>query len=367
VDANNRQLHKPETDRIKELAKGDPKKEARLTEAACSLAHCADGVPKDDPLYPILKGLQDAGDKLPEERNLLEQQIGHQGGRSYGKLFQYTVGDNGTDFMDQTKASTRAGGVLQAVAGGFTMGFGGTITTGGAVACPETGVGCLVAAGGVAVMGYGYDITKAGIYTAYTGIPTITYGEQVLQSLGMSERAAGLTYAALGLSPVVVPAIAQTFVKYAPQLDAALINSGAKIGQNVDDLTASLARNATHSTGNVDRVVLGKFEGDFAGYVGEAKLNGGTWYQTDKVVYEKLKAGLSDVESKALAWQVNEAFLKQQLQKGVSKFEFIGEPIINTLANPATTNSFRAYEIRYLAQEAPKWGYKQVGNSWVKN
>jgi hypothetical protein len=304
---------------------------------------------------------------LPEERSLLEQQKG-QNGRFYGNLFQYTVGDQYiTDPLTQNKVGTRAGGVLQAVGGALTTIGGGTITAGGTVACPETGVACFAAAGGVAMTIYGYDMTKAGINTAYTGIPTLTYGEQVLQSLGMSEQAAGLTYAALGLSPAVVPAAAQAFVRYAPQLDAALVNSGAKIGQNIDDLTASLARNSTHSSGNVDRVVLGKWEGDYAGYVGEAKLNGGIWYQTDTGVFEKMTAGLSNSEREIVSWQVNESFLKQQMQAGVSKFEFIGEPIVNTLANPATSNSFRAYEIRFLTQEAPKWGYKQVGNSWVKN
>jgi filamentous hemagglutinin len=86
---NNRLLHISETQRIKELAKGDKQKEAKLTAAACALARCADGVPKDDPAYPYLKGLQDAGAHLEDEKSLLIQQKGWEG-RSYGQLFQYT-------------------------------------------------------------------------------------------------------------------------------------------------------------------------------------------------------------------------------------------------------------------------------------
>ena len=41
IDLNNRQLHPNETQRIKNLAKGDDKKEARLAIAACALVKCS--------------------------------------------------------------------------------------------------------------------------------------------------------------------------------------------------------------------------------------------------------------------------------------------------------------------------------------
>lgn len=96
---------------------------------------------------------------------------------------------------------------------------------------------------------------------AWTGDVATTYGEQVLQSLGMSPEAAAYTYAALGMLPAGLPALEQTLVKIAPQIDALALNAGAKLGQNVDDLANSLAKQSTHAAGNGDRVVLGKWEG----------------------------------------------------------------------------------------------------------
>ncbi|MDR7378434.1 filamentous hemagglutinin [Rhodoferax ferrireducens] len=196
VDANNRQLHPEEKNRIKQLAKGDAEKEARLTEAACALVHCADGVPTDDPNYAYLKGLQDAGANLTAEKSLLSQQQGQQG-RIYGQLFQYTGVDQYIiDPATQNKLGTRAGGVLQAVGGAALIASG----TGECA----TGVACVL---GAASMVVGADNLKAGATTAATGNATITAGEQVLQSLGLSPQAAAVTYALVGLSPAAVEAV----------------------------------------------------------------------------------------------------------------------------------------------------------------
>jgi hypothetical protein len=48
VDANNRQLHEDEKQRIKALAKGNAKLEQELTDAACFRAHCSAGKNNDD-------------------------------------------------------------------------------------------------------------------------------------------------------------------------------------------------------------------------------------------------------------------------------------------------------------------------------
>ncbi|MBU1426195.1 MAG: DUF637 domain-containing protein [Gammaproteobacteria bacterium] len=363
---NNRLLHLDEQDRIKKLAKGDPEEEARLTAAACALTHCADGVPKDDPSYGYLKMLQETGSGMQDEMTLLSNQT-EWNGQGWNRLFQYSKVDQYiSDPASQSKLGTRAGGVLQAFAGSATAIGGGGLFAGGVATCLETGIGCFAVAGGGAMTVYGYDMTIAGTTTAYTGNPTLTYGEQVLQSLGMSPQAAGITYALVGLSPAITPAIQQAFMKAAPQIDASILNSQAKIGQNIDDIASSLATNSTHRAGTADRVVLGKWEGNYEGYVGDAKLNGGIWYQTDKGVWEKMTNGLTDAEKVTVAWKVNESFLKQQLQAGIPRFEFVGEPIVNTLANPAVASSFRVREIQYLSQEAPKWGYVREGNSWVK-
>ena len=358
IDLNNRQLHPVETKRIQGLAQGDPQKEARLIEAACALVRCADGVPTDDPNYSYLKALQDAGGNLAAEQKLLLQQSSRPGDltRTFGPLFRYSwVDEYLLDPASQNNIGTRLAGAAQ---GG--VGIAGVIGSG---ALCTTGWGC---AAGAFTGTISADYAQAGIRQSITGNATAPYGEQVLQSLGLNPQAAAITYGVLGIGPAAAPAIAQTFVKVAPQLDAHLLNAGTKIGQNIDDVAVSLARNSTHSAGNADRVVLGKWEGDYAGYVGEAKLNGGTWYQTNTGVFERMTAGLSQVEKEAVAWKVNEAFLKQQLQAGVAKFEFTGEPIANTLANPLSSNSFRAYEIRFLMENAPKWGYVRNGNVWIK-
>jgi hypothetical protein len=78
--------------------------------------------------------------------------------------------------------------------------------------------------------GYGYDLTKAGTTTAYTGNPTVTYGEQVLQSLGMSPQAAGLTYALVGLSPAAVEAYAVNKAVNA----AAKLNDAARLSYTTE-------------------------------------------------------------------------------------------------------------------------------------
>ena len=156
----------------------------------------------------------------------------------------------------------------------------------------------------------------------------------------------------------------QTLVKIAPQIDALALNAGAKLGQNVDDLANSLAKQSTHAAGNGDRVVLGKWEGNYSGYVGDAKLNGGIWYQTDSGVWEKITAGLTQQESAALAWKVNEAFLKQQLQTGVRSIEFIGAtPEAILLARP---DSFAAKEVLFLIKNAEQFGYIRSATGWIK-
>jgi len=363
VDTNNRQLHFAETQRIKDLAVGDPKVEARLTAAACALVHCADGVPKSDPAYGYLTSLQNAGAKLIEEKNLLSQQKGWDG-LIRGSLFQYSGFDQYiTDPFTQNKAGTRLIGTVQALGGAATTFAGASIAAGGIATCAETGVGCLFAAGGTAIAGYGWDMTTAGTNTAYTGNPTRTYGEQVLDSLGMSSQAASVTYALLGLSPAAAPAITQTVTKLMPQLDAILLNVQAKLGQNVDDMAASLAASSTKISGAAGRVVLGKWQGNYAGYVGEAKLNGGIWYQTDPGVFEKLTAGLTKTEAQAVAWKVNETFLTQQMQKGISSIEFTGITVADIKVGPP---SFALMEVQFLEINAAKYGYQKVGNAWVK-
>ena len=52
------------------------------------------------------------------------------------------------------------------------------------------------------------DYAQAGTKQAWTGNSAIPYGEQVLQSLGLSPQAAAITYGVLGVAPAAVEAVA---------------------------------------------------------------------------------------------------------------------------------------------------------------
>ena len=198
VDANNRQLHPSEIQRIKELAKDDPQKEAKLTVAACALVKCYAQYEEGSAAYNTLKALAENGasDALAAERQQLSQQQG---------LFAYSatglLSDKNIDALKQVnntyQVTTRAAGAAQA-------GLSAAALAGEGLAC-TTGIGCAVAlTTGTVVADYGI----AGLKQAITGNATQPYGEQVLQSLGMSPQAAAYTYAALGLAPAAVEAVA---------------------------------------------------------------------------------------------------------------------------------------------------------------
>ncbi|CAG1771316.1 partial Toxin subunit YenC2, partial [uncultured bacterium] len=194
ADVFNRQLHDVEKLRIKELANGDAEKEARLTAAACTLIRCADGVPSDNPDYLVLKQLQDFGDTLTDEKNLLATQKGWDG-RTYGNLFQYTIGMDLTDYWTQTKQGTRLFGTVQAI--------GGAAGIAGGMGMCTSGLGCFLGAGTTTISA---DYLQAGVIQAYTGNTWITEGEMVLQSLGLSPQAAAIAYGLIGLSPSAIEA-----------------------------------------------------------------------------------------------------------------------------------------------------------------
>lgn len=352
-DINNRQLHISETKRIKELAKGNPEKESKLIAAACALVHCADGVPKDDPQYSYLAKLQAMGDTLTDEKNLLSSQKGWEG-RSFGALFTYSgVDEYIIDPARQNRIPVRLEGAVQAT--GSTLGLAGD-----GLAC-TTGIGCAAAAVTGTVL---LDNLVAGANKVVTGQSAQTYGEQVLQSLGMSPGAAALTYATIGLAPSAGASALNIIQKAGPQLDALLLNTQFKLGQNIDDVANTLAASSTRQVGSTDKVILGQFKGEYDGYIGQAKLNGGVWYETDKGVWDKLTKGLSADEQVALAWKVNESFLTQQMQKGASSIVLSGEDAAAVLV--ARPNSFTASEIRFLDANASKYGYVRKGNEWVR-
>ena len=185
---NNKMLHPKAMQRIQDLAKGDPQKEARLAAAACALVRCSDGVPKDDPTYAYLKKMQDAGENLSDEKTLLSKQTAYIARNPNAPLFSYTgVDEYIIDPFTQSKGGTRLAGATQATVGAVGVGASGTLCT--------TGLGCVL---GAVTGTVSADYMVAGVKQTATGNATLPYGEQVLQSLGLSPQAAAYTYAVLG-------------------------------------------------------------------------------------------------------------------------------------------------------------------------
>ncbi|WP_291915360.1 hemagglutinin repeat-containing protein, partial [Limnohabitans sp.] len=193
TDTSNRQLHPEEKQRIKELAKGDPQKEARLTAAACALVKCYAEYPEGSAAYNALKIMADAGssDAMAAERQELQAQKG---------LFEYSTqgvfSDKNIDatkqFNNTYQITTRSLGAGQALLGG--AGVAGSLAT-APVSC-ATGIGCVANA---AVATISADAAITGFKQAVSGQPENTYLNQALQGLGLSPEAAGYAEFALGV------------------------------------------------------------------------------------------------------------------------------------------------------------------------
>ncbi|KUI15375.1 hypothetical protein AU191_06545 [Mycolicibacterium acapulense] len=147
------------------------------------------------------------------------------------------------------------------------------------------------------------------------------------------------------------------------------MNEAFANGSPVADLARELANLSTHQFGNVDRVVLGKWDGLDGGYIGEARVNGGIYYDTGPDAWNAIGDGLSKPEANALGWIVNEQFLQTQMERGVPRIDYIVEGTrFTSIEDVIRTdpNSFSAREIKFLVQNAATYGYERVGNSWVK-
>jgi WXG100 family type VII secretion target len=150
--------------------------------------------------------------------------------------------------------------------------------------------------------------------------------------------------------------------RFADTVDAAkALGQAARGSDEAAELANFIARDATHIQEPATRVVLGKWE-PTGGYIGEAQASGGVWYETANGVYQ--------AAGKEATWETNQAFLQQMMEHGVDKLEFHGLDIEQELLNfdgqafdavPA-----RVKEIRYLTENAEKFGYVQQGNSFVR-
>lgn len=147
-------------------------------------------------------------------------------------------------------------------------------------------------------------------------------------------------------------------------LNYASVHGGPTVG-----LSREVADMSTHYVGpNPDRVALGRFDGQDGGYIGEARANGGIYFDTGSPTWEALTSGLGTTQADNLAWQVNEQFLLTQMESGVSRIEYVLSDECPSLESVLVKfpDSFSAREIEFLVENAPEYGYQRVGNAWVK-
>jgi hypothetical protein len=67
-------------------------------------------------------------------------------------------------------------------------------------------------------------------------------------------------------------------------------------------------------------------------------------------------------ESADLAWEANERFLRDQLESGVSRIDFVRETVEDARR---AFGSARLKEVTFLDDFAADYGYELVGNSWI--
>jgi uncharacterized protein YukE len=139
-------------------------------------------------------------------------------------------------------------------------------------------------------------------------------------------------------------------------------------GEPTTGLTQHLSDMVTHYFGdNPDRVVLGRWDGQDGGYIGEARAHGGIFFDTGDPAWKAMAEGLGDTQEKALVWPVNEQFLRTQMENHVPRIEYVLPDGFDSVDQVALQRreSYSAMEINFLNQNAAEFGYRRVGNEWV--
>lgn len=195
-------------------------------------------------------------------------------------------------------------------------------------------------------------------------------GEGALAARGLGDIGPGV----LEKGPVVSPHAPigldtpGSYTSWADQA-AADLHHAFTTGGPTPELAQQVADLSTHYVGeNPDRVVLGRYGGQDGGYIGDARGLGGIYFDTGDPVWDAIRGELSDTESKPLVWQVNEQFLRNQMESQVGRIEYVLDhneyPSLQDmiLNNP---RSFSAMEVAFLEKNAAAYGYHRVGDAWV--
>ncbi len=174
VDANNRQLHETEAQKLSGLKQGKSQRERdRLDAAACALVQCASGVPESDPNYQKLAKMQSDGAQYTDEIKTL---------RATGEFVYQDVFDPARDALTRNAEITkRAGGAVNLAGGALGTVSGVAIASVSAVACPETLVSCAAVPLGVGIAVASNQQAQDG-NKAMVGSFQSTEGQRVLDS-----------------------------------------------------------------------------------------------------------------------------------------------------------------------------------------
>jgi uncharacterized protein YukE len=200
-------------------------------------------------------------------------------------------------------------------------------------------------------------------------LPGLMFGGETAGLGELTDVAPGAIYD--GLTPLPHSPIGLdnpiNYHSWAPSAGQDLFTAFAH-GEPTADLSPRLADMSTHYIGDdPDRVVLGKWEGYDAGYIGEARGHGGIYYDTGTETWKAITDGLTDTQTQDLGWQVNEAFLREQMENRVPRIEYVLPDGFNSVDEVARMRreTFSALEINWLDRNAANFGYRRVGNAWV--
>jgi hypothetical protein len=207
---------------------------------------------------------------------------------------------------------------------------------------------------------------------AATTLPAMLFGGEgaaVLRAGELADVGSGVLDPGLAVSPRAPIGFDHPF-GYNPWADQAAtdLTYAHLHGEPTPGLSQQLADISTHYVGeNPDRVVLGKFDGYEGGYIGEARGHGGVYFDTGDPTWDALTGGLGDTQERSLVWQVNERFLRTQMENGVPRIEYHLPPQFSSVEElmALDADSFSAKEIAFLKSNAEAYGYRQIGNTWV--
>jgi uncharacterized protein YukE len=200
-------------------------------------------------------------------------------------------------------------------------------------------------------------------------LPSMLFGPE---GTGIAEVADADALAYAGMThPPNVPIGFDSPTTYQPWSESAAqdLYSAFAHGQPTASLNQTLSDMVTHYFGDdANRVVLGRWDGQEGGYIGEARGNGGIIFDTGDPTWKALAEGLDTPQEQALVWPVNEQFLRTQMENHVGRIDYLLDTekyssLEDMMMGRAGTYS--AMEVDFLSNNAAAYGYERVGNSWV--